>query len=107
MFYGPSISANAYLIWTVMFSGDSYGYINGILLYWGVIDKPILWLQDPQWMMSIVIIVVLWMSLGVSFLRSSQAYRESTGYYEAGAIDGIRNRWQELWYITLPMMKTT
>jgi len=67
MFYAPSISANAYLMWTLLFSGDSYGYINGMLLYWGIIDKPILWLQDPQWMMTIVIIVVLWMSLGVSF----------------------------------------
>ena len=106
MFYGPSISANAFLIWTVMFSGDSYGYVNGILLYWGVIDKPILWLQDPQWMMSIVIIVVLWMSLGVSFLTFIAGLQGiDRMYYEAGAIDGIRNRWQELWFITLPMMK--
>ena len=106
MFYGPSISANAFLIWTVMFSGDSYGYVNGILLYWGVLDKPILWLQDPQWMMSIVIIVVLWMSLGVSFLTFIAGLQGiDRMYYEAGAIDGIRNRWQELWFITLPMMK--
>ena len=103
MFYGPSISANAYLIWTVMFSGDSYGYINGLLLYWGVLDKPILWLQDPQWMMTIVIIVVLWMSLGVSFLTFIAGLQGiDRTYYEAGAIDGIRNRWQELWFITLP-----
>lgn len=106
LFYGPSISANAFLIWTVMFSGDSYGYINGILLYWGVIDKPILWLQDPQWMMTIVIIVVLWMSLGVSFLTFIAGLQGiDRVHYEAGAIDGIRNRWQELWHITLPMMK--
>jgi len=106
MFYGPSISANAFLIWTVMFSGDSYGYINGLLLYWGVLDKPILWLQDPRWMMSIVILVVLWMSLGVSFLTFIAGLQGiDRAHYEAGAIDGIRNRWQELWYITLPMMK--
>lgn len=106
MFYGPSISANAYLMWTLLFSGDSYGYINGTLLYWGIIDKPILWLQDPQWMMTIVIIVVLWMSLGVSFLTFIAGLQGiDRVYYEAGAIDGIRNRWQELWYITLPMMK--
>lgn len=106
MFYSPSISANAFLIWTVMFSGDSYGYVNGILLYLGVLDKPILWLQDPRYMMTIVIIVVLWMSLGVSFLTFIAGLQGiDRVYYEAGAIDGIRNRWQELWLITLPMMK--
>src|SRR5690606_1535968 len=106
MFYAPSISANAYLMWTLLFSGDSYGYIKGILLYRGVIDTPILWLQDPQYMMTVVIIVVLWMSLGVSFLTFIAGLQGiDRDYYEAGAIDGIRNRWQELWYITLPMMK--
>jgi len=89
-----------------MFSGDAYGYVNGFLLYWGVIEKPILWLQDPTFMMPIVILVVLWMSLGVSFLvfiAGLQGIDHSL--YEAAAVDGIRNRWQELWYITLPVMR--
>ena len=106
LFYAPSISANAFMIWTVLFSGDAYGYINGILLYWGIIDKPVQWLVDPRWMMPIVIVVVLWMSLGVSFLTFIAGLQGIDSiYYEAGAIDGVRNRWQELWYITLPMMK--
>ena len=106
LFYAPSISANAYLIWTVMFSGDAYGYVNGLLLYWGVLDKPVLWLQDPTWMMGIVILVVLWMSLGVSFLTFIAGLQGiDLMYYEAGAIDGVGNRWQELWFITLPLMK--
>lgn len=106
LFYAPSISGNAFLIWTIMFSGDAYGYVNGFLLYWGVIEKPILWLQDPTFMMPIVILVVLWMSLGVSFLvfiAGLQGIDHSL--YEAAAVDGIRNRWQELWYITLPVMR--
>src|SRR5690606_17593708 len=106
LFYAPNISANADLTVAAPPRGRSYGYINGILLYWGVIDKPILWLQDPQYMMTVVIIVVLWMSLGVSFLTFIAGLQGiDRVYYEAGAIDGIRNRWQELWYITLPMMK--
>lgn len=106
LFYAPSISANAYMIWLVLFSGDAYGYINGILLYWGIVDKPIQWLVDPTWMMPIVILVVLWMSLGVSFLTFIAGLQGIDDmYYEAGVIDGIRNRWQELWYITLPLMK--
>ena len=106
LFYAPSISANAYMIWLVIFSGDAYGYINGILLYWGVIDKPIQWLVDPNWMMPIVIMVALWMSLGVSFLTFIAGLQGIDDmYYEAAVIDGVRNRWQELWYITLPLMK--
>lgn len=106
LFYAPSISANAFLIWLILFSGDSYGYINGVLLYWGIIDKPIQWLIDPKWMMPIVILVTLWMSLGVSFLTFIAGLQGiDPVYYEVAAIDGIRNRWQELWYVTLPMMR--
>ena len=68
LFYAPSISGNAYMIWLIMFSGDMYGYLNGLLLSWGVIDQPIQWLIDTRYMMPIVIIVTLWMSLGTSFL---------------------------------------
>lgn len=106
LFYAPSISANAYLIWTVMFSGDSYGYMNGILLYWGIIDRPIQWLVDTTWMMPIVIVVTLWMSLGVSFLTFIAGLQGiDNTYYEAAAIDGVKNRWQELWFVTLPLMR--
>lgn len=106
LFYAPSISANAYLIWTLLFSGDTYGYINATLLYWGIIDRPIQWLVDPTWMMPIVILVTLWMSLGVSFLTFIAGLQGIDNmYYEAAAIDGVRNRWQELWFITLPMMR--
>ena len=77
LLYAPSISGSLYLIWTIMFSGDSYGFINSRLLYLGIIKEPIQFLTDPQWMMSVVIIVVLWMSLGTSFLAFN---RGSAGY---------------------------
>ncbi len=106
LFYAPSISGNAYMIWLLIFSGDMYGYLNGLLLNWGIIDQPIQWLIDKDWMMPIVIIVALWMSMGTSFLVFI-AGLQGIDYelFEAGAIDGVRNRWQELWYITLPSMK--
>lgn len=106
VFYAPSISGNAYLIWKLIFSSDMYGYANSWLMNLGIISEPILWLQDTSYIMPILIIVQLWLSLGVSFLSFIAGLQTvDKTLYEAGAIDGIRNRWQELWYITLPSMK--
>lgn len=106
LFYAPSISGNVYVVWLWLFSGDTYGYINAHLLNLGIIDRPIQWLVDPTWMMPIVIVVSLWMSLGTTFLVFIAGLQGiSPSLYEAGAIDGIRNRWQELWYLTLPTMR--
>ena len=106
VFYAPSIAGNAYLIWTTLFSSDAYGWANAILLELGLIDAPILWFQNATYVMPLCIIVALWMSLGtafLSFIAGLQGINKSL--YEAGAIDGVKNRWQELWYITLPSMK--
>ena len=106
IFYAPSISGQVYLIWTVMFSSDSYGYANGILMDLGIINSPILWFQDTDYIMPLVILVALWTSLGTSFLSFIAGFQVvDKSYYEAAAVDGIRNRWQELWYVTLPVMK--
>ncbi len=106
MFYAPSLVGNAYFIWKVAFSGDSYGYINSFLLSLGIITTPIVWLKTEAYLMTIVIIVQLWQSMGVSFLSNISGLQNvSRDMYEAGAIDGIRNRWQELRYITLPAMQ--
>ena len=105
MFYAPSLVGNAYFIWKVAFSGDSYGYINSLLLSLGITTEPIQWLKTEAYLMTIVIIVQLWQSMGVSFLSNISGLQNvSRDMYEAGAIDGIRNRWQELRYITLPAM---
>lgn len=106
LFYAPSISGNLFLMWTLLFSGDTYGYINGFLLRWGFITEPIQWLQDPRYMMAVIIMAVLWMSLGTSFLVFIAGLQGiDKTLYEAGAVDGVKNRWQELWYITLPSMR--
>ncbi|AUS95805.1 ABC transporter permease [Clostridium thermosuccinogenes] len=106
VFYAPSISGNVYLIFALIFSGDPYGYLNANLLNWGFIDKAILWLQDTRYMIPIVVLVSLWMSLGFGFLSFIAGLQTiDKAQYEAAAIDGIKNRWQELWYVTLPNMK--
>ncbi|MBQ3080802.1 MAG: sugar ABC transporter permease [Clostridia bacterium] len=105
IFYAPSISGNAYVIFTQLFSGDAYGFVNSRLLNLGIITEPILWLRDEKYMMLIVILVSIWMSLGVGFLSFIAGLQGvDRAQYEAAEVDGVKNRWQELWYITLPNM---
>ena len=107
LFYSPALVGNGYFIWQIMFSGDSYGYINSLLISMGVITDPIQWFRDPTYTFTIVMIVQLWMSMGISFLANIAGLNNvDEAMYEAGAIDGIRNRWAELWYITVPSMKS-
>lgn len=106
LIYAPSISGNAYMIWTLLFSGDSLGFVNAYLLRLGFIGSPIQWFTDTQYMMGIVLAVSMWVSMGVQFLSFVAAFQGlDRSLAEAGAIDGIRNRWQELWFIILPQMK--
>ncbi len=106
LFYAPSISGNAYLIWTLLFSGDAYGYLNAWLMQLNIISEPIQWLTDTSYMMACVIIVSLWMSLGTGFLSFVAGLQGiDRSLYESAAIDGVSNRWQELWFVTLPSMK--
>lgn len=105
-FYAPSLAGNAVLIWTYIFANDIHGYANSILLNWGFINEPKQWLLTEKYILPLVIVVQLWMSLGVNFLSLIAGLKGvDRSLYEAGAVDGIRNRWQELWYITLPAMK--
>ena len=106
IFYAPSISGNVYMVWTYIFSADSHGFLNGTLMDLGLISTPIAFLKDPSYIMAIVIIVALWTSLGTSFLTFIAGFQVvDRSLYEAAAVDGVKNRWQELWYITLPYMK--
>ncbi len=106
VFYAPSIAGNCYVIFSVFFRGDAYGYVNAFLMNVGIIDKPQLWLINPKYMLPICMLVILWMSMGsgfLSFVAGLQGVDRSQ--FEAGYMDGVKNRWQELWYITLPNMK--
>ena len=106
IFYAPSISGQVYTIWATLFSGDAYGWVNAWGLKLGLINKEILFFQDENWVMPLCIVVALWMSLGTAFLSFIAGLQGiDRAQYEAGAVDGIRNRWQELWYVTLPNMK--
>ena len=106
LFYAPALVGNAYFIWQILFSGDSFGYANNFLISFGLTTEPIQWFKNPEYNMTIIMIIQLWMGMGVSFLSNIAGLQNvNTELYEAGAIDGIRSRWHELWYITLPSMK--
>ena len=106
VFYAPSISGQVYLIWKTLFSSDSYGWANATLMDLGIISSPILWFQDASYVMGLCIVVALWTSLGTAFLSFIAGFQTiDRSMYEAAAVDGIKNRWQELWYITLPTMR--
>ena len=106
IFYAPSISGQVYLIWGTLFSGDSYGWVNGALLNLGIITEPIQFFNNADYVMPLCIVVSLWTSLGTSFLSFIAGLQGiDRSLYEAAAVDGIKNRWQELYYVTLPTMK--
>ena len=105
-FYAPTMATSVYMVWTYIFSGDRYGLLNSILLRLNFVKTPIVFLKNPDYMLMVVIVVTLWMSLGTSFLAFIAGFQGlDKTLFEAGAVEGIKNRWQELWYITLPSMR--
>lgn len=105
VFYAPSLAGNVYFIWMFIFSGDTYGFINSRLMMLGIIKEPIQWLYDVRYNLWIVVLVILWLSMGTGFLAFVAGLQTlNQELFEAGSIDGVRNRFQELFYITLPQM---
>ena len=105
LMYAPTLAGNVYFVWQYLFSSDSAGFLNNLLIQFGVITDPITWLTDAKYNFGVTLIVIIWLSFGtgfLSFVAGLQALDPS--YYEAAALDGLRNRWQELYYVTLPQM---
>ena len=103
--YAPTLAGNVYYIWTYIFSGDSKGLVNSSLIKLGVINDPIQWLTNSDYNVSVVVLVIIWLSLGTGFLAFVAGFNAlDRSYFEAAAIDGVKNRFEELWYVTLPQM---
>lgn len=106
--YSPSLTSGVLMsvVWRVIFSGDSRGYLNYLLLNWGLINEPVQFLQSPSWIFGIMVFVGLWGSMGIGFLAMlSGILNNDKEVYEAAYVDGIKNRFQEIIYITIPTMK--
>lgn len=103
--YSPTLAGNVYFMWTYIFSSDRRGLLNNLLLQMKMVKDPIYWLTDAKYNFTVVIIVVLWMSFGTGFLSFISGLQTlDPVYYEAASIDGLKNRWQELYYVTFPQM---
>ncbi|MBE5961737.1 MAG: sugar ABC transporter permease [Lachnospiraceae bacterium] len=106
--YSPSITGLTAMtvLWRVIFAGDQLGYLNYYLMKWGILDEPIIWLINANYLLPIMIIIALWSSMGVGFLAMlAGILNADEELYEAAAIDGVKNRFQEMIYITIPTIK--
>lgn len=107
-FYAPSLCSGPAIsyVWLFIFSSDRYGIINDLLIKLGFIGQPVLWTRNPTTLMPVIMIISLWMSMGTGFLVFLAGLQSLPDeLYEAAAIDGVKSRWVELWYITLPQLK--
>ena len=103
--YSPALAGNIFFIWLYIFSSDSRGFLNDVLMKLGIITDPIEWLTNTDYSFGIVMIVIIWMSFGTGFLSFVAGLKAlDRSYFEAAAIDGLKNRWQELYYVTFPQM---
>lgn len=108
LIYSPSMTGGVLLssVWGVIFSGDKNGYLNYLLMELKVISEPINWLQSEEYLMPIMILVGLWSSMGIGFLAMlAGILGVNEELYEAAYIDGVKNRFQEIIYITIPAVK--
>lgn len=106
--YSPTMTTGVAMtvLWKIMFTGDQTGYLNSWLMELGVINEPIIWLVSADYLLPIVIIIGLWSSMGVGFLSIlAGILNTDESLYEAAAIDGVKNRFQEMFYVTIPSMK--
>jgi multiple sugar transport system permease protein len=107
-FYAPSITSAIAMsvVWLYFFSGDRYGLINNILINLGFLNEPVIWNRDPNTILPVIVIIAIWMSMGTGFLVFLAGLQNvPRQYYEAAEIDGVKNKLQELWHITLPLVK--
>ena len=107
-FYTPSITSSIAMsvIWLYVFANDRYGLLNYLLIEIGLVSEPVAWLYEQSTILPVIIVISLWMSMGTSFLVFLAGLQDvPRELYEAGMVDGVRNALQEVFYITLPVMR--
>jgi len=108
LYYVPVITplVVSAIIWKWVYQGD-YGLLNYYLTRLGLIEKPLLFLADPDLAIPAVILMSAWGGTGyymVVFLAGLQSIPEV--YYDAAKVDGA-NWIQRLFHITVPLLAPT
>lgn len=86
-------------------AGD--GIINEILMRTGLIENPVIFLQEGKMFWWIIGFSNLWKGIGWgSIIYLSAIAGIDQEVYEAAEIDGA-NRYQRIWHVTLPGIKST
>jgi multiple sugar transport system permease protein len=107
-FYTPSITSTIAMsvIWLYFFANDRYGLLNYLLIEIGLVTEPVAWLREQSTILPVIMLVSLWMSMGTSFLVFLAGLQDvPMELYEAGMVDGVKGGLQEVFYITLPVMR--
>jgi putative chitobiose transport system permease protein len=105
LYFVPAVSGSIAigLAWRWLF--DRSGFINSILLSWGVIDEPVQWLATPALVLPIAMLLTIWAGIGyysVIFLAGLQNVPEEL--YDAAKIDGC-NDLQKHRYVSIPALR--
>ena len=105
LYFVPAVSGSIAigLAWRWLF--ERSGFINSVLLSWGVIHEPIQWLATPSLVLPIAMLLTIWAGIGyysVIFLAGLQNVPEEL--YDAARIDGC-NDLQKHWYVSIPALR--
>ena len=108
LFFVPSITpfVIAAIIWKWIYNAD-FGLLNYYLEKLHLIDKPLLWLADPNLAMPAIILMSVWSGAGgtmLLYLAGLQGIPPEL--YEAAKVDGA-GPFQRLRHITIPMLAPT
>lgn len=92
------------LMWRLIYHPDA-GLLNSYLIRFGLLDRPINWLNDFTYALPAVILVGIWSSLPTTTIVLLAGLQSIPGELrEAAAIDGAAG-WGQFRFVTLPLMK--
>ncbi len=105
LYFVPAVSGSIAIGLTWRWLFERTGFINSLLLSLGWIDRPVQWLNTPEFVLPIAMLLTIWAGFGyyaVIFLAGLQNIPEEL--YDAARIDGC-NDVQKHWHISLPGLR--
>ena len=105
LYFVPAVSGSIAIGLTWRWLFDRSGFINSVLVSWGVIQDPIQWLATPSLVLPLAIMLTIWAGIGyysVIFLAGLQNIPEEL--YDAARIDGCSDL-QKHWHVSIPGLR--